>query len=149
MSIAKNILDDVSYWYPQDLDLALRAYGSTSPSESNNCSDSVLLVPFSDFNREPIRASISDLRPTGQTPIAFALDQAAHDNVHVVDSVTPAKDVVASILLDPSEKGKHLNRLAQAPVLEEHGRSQPVGNVPNNDILVLSKTLKVVLLGED
>ena len=79
MSIAKNILDDVSYWYPQDLDLALRAYGSTSPSESNNCSDSVLLVPFSDFNREPIRAAITDLRPTGQTPIAFALDQAARD----------------------------------------------------------------------
>ncbi|MDJ0906615.1 MAG: VWA domain-containing protein, partial [Woeseiaceae bacterium] len=79
MSIAKNILDDVSYWYPQDLDLALRAYGSTSPSESNNCSDSSLLVPFSEYNREPIRAAISGLRPTGQTPIAFALDQAARD----------------------------------------------------------------------
>ena len=79
MSIAKNILEDVSYWYPQDLDLALRAYGSTSPSESNNCSDSALLVPFSDYNREPIRAAISGLRPTGQTPIAFALDQAARD----------------------------------------------------------------------
>jgi Mg-chelatase subunit ChlD len=79
MSIAKNILQDVSYWYPQDLDLALRAYGSTSPSESNNCSDSTLLVPFSDYNREPIRAAIAGLRPTGQTPIAFALDQAARD----------------------------------------------------------------------
>ena len=79
MSIAKNILEDVSYWYPQDLDLALRAYGSTSPSESNNCSDSALLVPFSEYNREPIRAAISGLRPTGQTPIAFALDQAARD----------------------------------------------------------------------
>lgn len=79
MSIAKNILEDVSYWYPQDLDLALRAYGSASPSESNNCSDSALLVPFSDYNREPIRAAISGLRPTGQTPIAFALDQAARD----------------------------------------------------------------------
>lgn len=79
MSIAKNILEDVSYWYPQDLDLALRVYGSTSPSESNNCSDSALLVPFSDYNREPIRAAIAGLRPTGQTPIAFALDQAARD----------------------------------------------------------------------
>ncbi len=79
MSIAKNILEDVSYWYPQDLDLALRAYGSTSPSESNNCSDSSLLVPFSEYNREPIRTAISGLRPTGQTPIAFALDQAARD----------------------------------------------------------------------
>ena len=79
MSIAKNILEDVSYWYPQDLDLALRAYGSTSPSENNDCSDSALLVPFADYNREPIRAAIAGLRPAGQTLIAFALDQAARD----------------------------------------------------------------------
>ncbi|NIV18378.1 MAG: VWA domain-containing protein [Woeseiaceae bacterium] len=79
MSIAKNILQDVSYWFPEDLDLALRAYGSMSPSESNNCGDSTLLVPFGDRNRAPIRAAISGLRPTGQTPIAFALDQAAAD----------------------------------------------------------------------
>ena len=36
-------------------------------------------MPFSDYNREPIRAAVSGLRPTGQTPIAFALDQAARD----------------------------------------------------------------------
>ena len=79
MSIAKDILHDVSYWFPQDLDLALRAYGSLSPSESNNCGDSTLLVPFSDYNRDPIRAAVAGLRPTGQTPIAFALNQAAGD----------------------------------------------------------------------
>ena len=79
MSVAKNILQDVSYWFPQDLDLALRAYGSTSPSTDNNCSDSTLLVPFGDQNREPIRQAIERLRPLGQTPIAFALNQAAGD----------------------------------------------------------------------
>ena len=79
MTIAKNILQDVSYWFPEDLDLALRAYGSTSPSDSNNCADSTLLVPFAEYNREPIRGAIAGLRPTGQTPIAFALNQAAHD----------------------------------------------------------------------
>lgn len=79
MSIAKDILEDVSYWFPEDLDLALRAYGSTSPSESKNCGDSVLLVPFAEHNRESIRAAISRLRPTGQTPIAYALNQAAYD----------------------------------------------------------------------
>ena len=79
MSVAKNILEDVSYWFPEDLDLALRAYGSTSPSTDNNCADSTLLVPFADQNREPIRQAIERLRPLGQTPIAFALNQAAHD----------------------------------------------------------------------
>jgi len=79
MTVAKEILQDVSYWFPQDLDLALRAYGSTSPSVNNDCSDSSLLVPFGEQNRESIRWAIEGLRPLGQTPIAYALNQAARD----------------------------------------------------------------------
>ena len=79
MVVAKEILEEVSYWFPEDLDLALRAYGSTSPSDDVDCTDSVLLVPFADDNREPIRWAIADLRPLGQTPIAYALHQAARD----------------------------------------------------------------------
>jgi Mg-chelatase subunit ChlD len=79
MAVAKDILQDVSYWFPEDLDLALRAYGSTSPSDSNDCGDSMLLVPFGDHNREPIRRAIAGLRPLGQTPIAYALNQASRD----------------------------------------------------------------------
>ena len=79
MVVAKEILEDVSYWFPEDLNLALRAYGSTSPTENVDCADSTLLVPFGDENREPIRAAIAGLRPLGQTPIAYALNQAARD----------------------------------------------------------------------
>jgi len=79
MAVAKNILEDVSYWFPEDIDLALRAYGSRSPSESNDCADSALLVPFGDNNRYPIRTAVESLRPLGQTPIAFALNQAGAD----------------------------------------------------------------------
>ena len=79
MVVAKEILLDVSYWFPEDLKLALRAYGSTSPSESADCTDSTLLVPFGEDNRESIRAAIAGLRPLGQTPIAYALNQAARD----------------------------------------------------------------------
>ena len=79
MVVAKEILEDVSYWFPEDLNLALRAYGSASPSDSNDCADSTLLVPFAKDNREPIRRAIAGLRPLGQTPIAFALNQAAWD----------------------------------------------------------------------
>jgi len=79
MVVAKEILKDVSYWFPEDLDLALRAYGSTSASDNNDCADSTLLVPFGEENREPIRQAIAGLRPLGQTPIAYALNQAAHD----------------------------------------------------------------------
>jgi len=79
MEIAKSTLDDVSYWLPPDLDLALRAYGSTSASDSNDCADSSLLVPVGETNREPVRRAIAGLKPTGQTPIAYALHQAARD----------------------------------------------------------------------
>ncbi len=79
MQIAKETLEDVSYWLPADIDLALRAYGSTSASESNNCADSNLLVPFGEMNRDRIRGAIAGLRPTGQTPIAYALNQAGRD----------------------------------------------------------------------
>ena len=79
MVVAKEILEDVSYWFPEDLELALRAYGSTSPSDDADCGDSTLLVPFGEENREGIREAIAGLRPLGQTPIAYALNQAARD----------------------------------------------------------------------
>jgi Mg-chelatase subunit ChlD len=79
MAVAKEILQDVSSWLPDDLDLALRAYGNASPSGLNDCSDSALLVPFGEENRQPISDAISKLRPLGQTPIAYALHQAAGD----------------------------------------------------------------------
>jgi Mg-chelatase subunit ChlD len=79
MQIAKETLEDLSYWLPADIDLALRAYGSTSASESNNCADSSLLVPFGEMNRDHIRRAIAGLKPTGQTPIAYALNQAGRD----------------------------------------------------------------------
>jgi len=79
MEIAKTTLEELTYGLPDDLDLALRAYGSASASKQNNCADSSLLVPFGERNREHVRYAISGLRPTGQTPIAYALNQVAND----------------------------------------------------------------------
>ena len=79
MEIAKTTLEQLSYRLPDDLDLALRAYGNNSDSKQNNCADSTLLVPFGERNREYVRQAIAGLRPTGQTPIAYALKQAAGD----------------------------------------------------------------------
>ena len=79
MVVAKQMLQDVSDWLPENLNLALRAYGNSSPSDAHDCSDSLLLVPFGEENRQPIRDAISELRPLGQTPIAYALEQAAGD----------------------------------------------------------------------
>ena len=111
MTVAKEILEDVSYWFPEDLDLALRAYGSTSESTNNDCADSRLLVPFGDHNRDPIRHAIAGLRPTGQTPIAFALNQAARDfgtqqNDRAVVLVT---DGIESCGGDPAQAARELS----------------------------------------
>ncbi|TDJ23451.1 MAG: VWA domain-containing protein [Gammaproteobacteria bacterium] len=79
MAVAQEILHDASTWLPDDLNLALRAYGNASPSVENNCTDSALLVGFGAQSRAPIRRAIAGLRPRGQTPIAYALRQAAGD----------------------------------------------------------------------
>ena len=110
MSVAKQILYDVSYWFPEDLDLALRAYGHTSPSESANCADSNLLVPFGDSNRESIRHAVDRLQPRGQTPIAFALNQAAAD-FGALDSdraVVLVTDGIESCNGDPARAAREL-----------------------------------------
>jgi Mg-chelatase subunit ChlD len=110
MQIAKETLEEVSYWLPEDLDLALRAYGNTSASESNDCADSGLLVPFSELNRDPIRHAIAGLKPTGQTPIAYALNQAGSD-FGVLDSdraIVLVSDGIESCGGDPVEAARAL-----------------------------------------
>jgi hypothetical protein len=79
MVVAKQILLEVSRWFPGELELALRAYGHKSASDLNDCTDSELLVAFSKENREQIRQAVAVLRPLGQTPLAYALDQVAND----------------------------------------------------------------------
>ena len=79
MDIAKTTLEELSYGLPDDIDLALRAYGNSSPVKDNNCADSTLLVPFGADNRDYIRNAVAGLRPTGNTPIAYALSQAVRD----------------------------------------------------------------------
>jgi len=111
MVVAKEILEDVSYWYPDDLNLALRAYGSTSPSDNNDCVDSTLLVPFGEENREPIREAIARLRPLGQTPIAYALNQAARDFGTLQDdrALVLVTDGIESCGGDPVQAARELH----------------------------------------
>jgi Ca-activated chloride channel family protein len=100
----------VYYLFPYDLKLALRAYGSTSPSDSADCADSRLLVPFGEENREPIRYAIAALRPLGQTPIAYALNQAARDFGTLQDdrAVVLVTDGIESCGGDPVQAAREL-----------------------------------------
>ena len=131
MAVAKGILEDVSYWFPEDLDLALRAYGSTSPSDNNDCADSTLLVPFGEENRMPIRQAIANLRPLGQTPIAYALNEAARDfdalqNDRAVVLVT---DGIESCGGDPVQAARELS----AQGIKVHLIGFGLGNATDED----------------
>ena len=131
MVVAKEILEDVSYWFPEDLDLALRAYGSTSPSDSNDCADSTLLVPFGEENREPIRRAIAGLRPLGQTPIAYALNQAARDfgSLQSDRALVLVTDGIESCGGDPIEAARELREQGITVHLIGFG----LGNVADED----------------
>lgn len=131
MSVAKDILQDVSYWFPDDLDLALRAYGSASPSDAKNCSDSTLLVPFAAENREPIRRAIAGLRPLGQTPIAYALNQASRDFGSMDDdrAVVLVTDGIESCGGDPVQAARDL----RAQGIKVHVIGFGLGSVADED----------------
>jgi len=131
MVVAKEILEDVSYWFPEDLDLALRAYGSTSASVNNNCADSTLLVPFGEGNREPIRRAIARLQPLGQTPIAYALNQAAHDFGSLRDdrALVLVTDGIESCGGDPVQAARELS----AQGIKVHLIGFGLGNAADED----------------
>ena len=110
MEIAKSTLEEASYWLPADTDLALRAYGNTSPHDQSNCSDSSLLVPFGEGNRDAIRRAIAELRPRGQTPIAFALNEAGRDfdGSHSNRAIVLVSDGIESCNNNPVQAARDL-----------------------------------------
>jgi hypothetical protein len=61
-----------------DPNVGLRVFG-IAPRAQHDCSDSTLLVPVSGFDRGDLSRSLRFLRPSGYSPIAFSLEQAATD----------------------------------------------------------------------
>jgi len=79
MEIARQTLEETLGWLPSDLSISLRAYGHQHPREARDCADTQVLVAPGLGNRDRIRDAIRGLRPSGQTPIAYALAEAARD----------------------------------------------------------------------
>ena len=111
--------------------MSLRAYGNASAVEANNCMDSSLLVPFSEPNRDPIRRAIAGLKPTGQTPIAYALNQAGRD-FGMMDSdraIVLVTDGIESCNGDPVQAARDLKALGITTHLIGFG----MGNAADED----------------
>jgi Ca-activated chloride channel homolog len=81
MQVAKDILSHLvdSLRVNPNLELGLRVYGHRSPAKDRNCKDTRLEIPFSKGNHDALIQRIKVIRPQGNTPIAYSLEQSAGD----------------------------------------------------------------------
>ncbi len=79
--IAKRVLEDVLLKAAPEINLGLRVYGSSKPTNNINfdCNDSRLLILPGTNNRRAIISEIYKILPQGFTPITFSLTQAIQD----------------------------------------------------------------------
>lgn len=61
--------------------VALRLYGHRLPADPKeaSCSDTELVIPFGPLDRQRFISAVQAAQPHGQTPLAYALEQAAAD----------------------------------------------------------------------
>ncbi len=118
VSVAKEILGDAMDWIPEDLVLGLRVYGQQHPHAVKNCRDSQLLVPFQPQNRDRIRSAVAGFRPSGQTPIAYTLEQVARDfgEFRGERAVVLVTDGIESCGGDPAAAAQALQSHGSIPV---------------------------------
>jgi len=81
MEVAKRMLIDMvdSLRVDKSLELALRVYGHQYHLRYKNCQDSKLEVGFAPDNHDRLMAKFRQIQPSGVTPIAYSLEQAAND----------------------------------------------------------------------
>ncbi len=79
--IAKRVLEDVLLKAGSNINIGLRVYGSSKPTNdiTSDCNDSRLLILPGINNRRSIISEIYKILPQGFTPITFSLNQAISD----------------------------------------------------------------------
>jgi len=81
MEVAKQLLSQLvdSLKVSDNTELALRMYGFQTQYPPGDCKDTRLVIPFSKNNGVAIKSKVSSVQPTGITPIAHSLNEAAND----------------------------------------------------------------------
>ncbi len=111
IAAAKDALGTVIDELPDDAYVGLRVYGATvfSKSEKGACRDSQLVVPPGTDNRDALRTALTSYKPYGETPIAYALQQAARDiGAEGTRSVVLVSDGEATCAPDPCKVAAQL-----------------------------------------
>lgn len=92
MEAARKALTDAVDNLPEDADVGLRVYGATEPNDEKTeaaCTDTQVVVPLGPVDPAALKDAVRDVEPSGFTPIAYALSQAADDlgdadNRHII-----------------------------------------------------------------
>lgn len=103
---ARSALDQVVGELPDEADVGLRVFGSTvfSSNQKGACTDSRLVVKPGTGNRSALRRAVSAYKPYGETPIGYALQQAAKDiGSEGKRSIVLVSDGEATCAPDPCE----------------------------------------------
>lgn len=83
-AVASNILlsiVDSVYALNNEVEFAVRAYGTQYASQDKNCTDTRLEVPFNIQNAYQIKTRLANLKPLGFSPIAYSLIQASENEL--------------------------------------------------------------------
>lgn len=81
IAAARQALEGVVRSLPEEATVGLRVFGAKvfSRDDPGSCEDSQVVVPPGTDNRAELQAAVGDYEPFGETPIPFALRQAAQD----------------------------------------------------------------------
>ncbi len=109
---AKQALRDVVAALPDDAVVGMRVFGAEvfDRDQPGACTDSQQVVAPGTDNRDALLREVERYRPFGETPIGFALRQAAQDlDPDTARSIVLVSDGVATCDPDPCEVAKELS----------------------------------------
>ncbi len=109
---AKQALRDVVAALPDDAVVGMRVFGAEvfDRDQPGACTDSQQVVAPGTDNRDALLREVERYRPFGETPIGFALRQAAQDlDPDTARSIVLVSDGVATCEPDPCEVAKELS----------------------------------------
>jgi Ca-activated chloride channel family protein len=129
--VAKKMLSDMvdSLQGVDQLELALRVYGHTKRYPPQDCDDTRLEVPFGKQNGGRIKSKLNEIKPSGTTPIARALEECGNDF--------------------PKEKGRHIIILITDGIEECSGDPCAVSALLQRRNVVLKPFVIGLGLGKD
>jgi len=131
---ARSALNSVIDSLGDDQHVGLRVFGANELGTSNPaaCTDSDLVVPIGTGNQDALRTAVTDYTPYGETPIAYALQEAGADLgsegqrsiLLVSDGISTCDPDPCGVAADLSEDGIDLAIHAVGFDVDERAREQ-------------------------